>query len=192
MKFSIKILLLLISFGLSTQVLAQESILKPPAQLLLGGALELGGDKVAEILFEDGETQSVRAAQGISGYVGGEFTIPTLQQLAFRATLGFKYVTTAADNAHIRLTRIPLQFTANYYIIDDLRIGAGLVSHQNIRFRGDGIGPDVDFDPALGPIFEVAFRGVGLSAIIMDYTDEFGNSFSANAIGLTFSGTVSL
>ncbi len=152
----------------------------------------MGGDEIAEILFEDGDTQSVRSGQGISGYVGGEFTIPTIQQLAFRATLGFKYVTTAADNAHIRLTRIPLQFTANYYIIDDIRIGAGFVSHQNIRFKGDGVGPDVDFDPALGPIFEVAYRGFGISTVLMDYTDEFGDSFSANAFGLTFSGTVSL
>ncbi|RNC79336.1 MAG: hypothetical protein ED557_14730 [Balneola sp.] len=179
---------LILILGITSSVFAQKS----PVQLLLGGALEVGGEEIAEILFEDGGSQTVRSGQGISGYVGGEFTIPSLQQLAFRASLGFKYVTTAADNAHIRLTRIPFQFTANYYIIDDLRIGAGLVTHQNIRFKADGVGPDLDFDPASGTIFEVAYRGFGLSVVIMDYTDEFGNTFSATAAGLTFSGTVSL
>jgi hypothetical protein len=159
-------------------------------QLLLGGALELGGDQVAEIFFTNGESQFVRAAQGITGFAGGQLKFRDLEPLVLRGSIGIKYVTTAADNAHIRLTRIPLAFTAGWMITPDIRLSAGVVTHQSIRFRADGVGEDLDFQAAAGPVFEVAWKGVGFSFTPMTYTDEFGDTYSARAFGLTFSGVV--
>jgi hypothetical protein len=162
----------------------------PPVRFLVGGALELGGDRVAEVYFTNGNTQSVNAGQGISIAVGGEFQVPKMEKLLLRGTVGYKYVTTAADNAHIRLTRVPIQLTANWMFTDKLRVGAGLAMHRGIQFKADGVGEDVTFKGANGPVFEIAYRGVGLMYTAMTYTDQYSKTYSANAIGLTFSGTI--
>ncbi|MEM8888710.1 MAG: hypothetical protein AAGD28_12065 [Bacteroidota bacterium] len=184
--FSLSLILLLSAFHLSAQNTDQNL----PIRFLFEGALEFGGEPVAEVLFTNGDTQSVHAGQGGSIRVGGEFTVPKLEQLRFRASAGIKYVTTAADNVNIRLTRIPIHLTANWMITKDIRLGVGFVSHQNINFKADGIGDDLTFDAANGPIFEIAWKGVGLNFTLMEYMDNMGESYSANAIGLTFSGVL--
>lgn len=158
-----------------------------PLKLLINGGLELGGDKVAEVYFTNGNTQSVNAGQGISIGIGGQFQIPKMEKLFLSGTVGYKYVTTAADNAHIRLTRVPLHLTANFLATPKLRLSAGLASHRNIKFVADGIGQDVTFTPASGPIFEISYHGVGISYTAMKYQDQDNIAYSANAIGLTFS-----
>lgn len=179
--------LLFISFG---QASAQDSEKKAsPVRLLVGGALEIGGDRVAQVYFTNGETQSVRAGQGISVAVGGELQVPQLERLRLRATVGYKYVTTAADNAHIRLTRVPIQLTANYMLTEHLRAGAGLALHRGIKFTADGIGQNITFQGATGPTFDLAYRGIGLMYTHMTYTDQFGDKYGANAFGITFTTT---
>lgn len=160
------------------------------ARLLVGGALSMGGDRVAEVYFTNGGSQSVKAGQGISVAVGGEFQIPKVEKLLLRATVGYKYVTTAADNAHIRLTRVPLDFTANWMLMDRLRIGAGIAMHRAIQLKADEIGQDIRFKGASGPTFEVAYRGVGLQYTAMKYTDQQQQTYSANSIGLTFTAVI--
>lgn len=188
MKVFIPFFFLFLSFPISS--LAQEEKQNLPLKFLIQGALEFGGDPVAEVLFTNGDTQSVRAGQGGALGVGGEFRVPNLEALRFRASLGIKYVTTAAENVNIRLTRIPLHLTANYMITKDIRISAGLASHQRIRFNADGIGDDLTFPGANGPIFEVAFKGIGLSYTVMSYEDNLGEVYSANSIGITFSAVL--
>ena len=158
-----------------------------PLKFLINCALEIGGDEVAEIYFTNGNTQSVNAGQGISLGLGGQLQIPKVEKLLLRGTIGYKYVTTAADNAHIRLTRIPVHLTANFMATPKLRLSAGLASHQAIRFKADGIGQDVTFKAANGPIFEIAYDGIGLSYTAMTYQDQDKISYAATAFGLTLS-----
>ncbi len=174
----------------SVNALAQAVEKKSPVRFLIGGALEFGGDEVAKVYFTNGEDQSVRAGQGGTILIGGQFQLPKEPRLLFRATVGFKYVTTQADNAHIRLTRVPLQFTANWMITDKIRLGTGIVSHQNIKFKADGIGQDITFSGANGPIFELAYRGIGLTFTLLKYKDQSNVTYSANAIGISFSTTI--
>ena len=159
----------------------------PPLRFLMGAALELGGDKIAEVYFTNGEKQGVRAGQGISVGVGGQLQIPGAEKFLLRSTVGFKYVTTAADNAHIRLTRIPIVVTGNYMAAPKLRLSAGLSMHKGIRFKTDGLGGDYKFSPASGPIFEIAYAGVGLTYTSMKYKGQLNESYSASAVGLSFS-----
>jgi hypothetical protein len=188
MKILTFISLLAASFYYSPAI-AQDSEKKPsPIKFLMTGALEFGGDRVREIYFTNGESQSVRAGQGGSIGVGTQINLTKNEKFLLRATVGIKYVTTQADNAHIRLTRIPLVFTANYMATPKIRFGAGLAAHTNINFKADGIGPDVSFKSASGPVFEFAYSFVGISFTSMKYTDADNISYSANAIGFTFSG----
>jgi hypothetical protein len=184
----IAVLFLGISCSFLNTTFAQEAKNTPKLRLLINGALELGGDAVATVGFTNGDSQKVNAGQGISIGVGGELSLLTNEQLRIRGSIGVKYVTTAADNAHIRLTRIPLIFTANWVIEDNWRIGAGIASHQAIRFNSGGLGGDFSLKSPAGPVLELAYKGIGLSYTMHTYTDEFNTSYSANAIGITISG----
>lgn len=163
---------------------------QPATRFLVGGALELGGDRVAEVYFTNGNSQSVNAGQGISLAVGAEYQVPKVERLLFRATVGYKYVTTAADNVHVRLTRVPIQLTANWMLAANLRVGAGLALHRGIRLRADGLGEDIRFGGASGPTFDIAYRGVGLMYTAMKYTDQYHATYSANAVGIAFTAVI--
>ena len=188
-KFYPLFLFLFASNILGAQETTQKTIVKP-VRLLIEAALELGGDEVAEVYFTNGNTQSVKAGQGGSLAVGAQFQLPNLDKFLLRSTLGIKYVTTEADNVHIRLTRIPIHLTANWMLAKKLRIGAGVATHRSIRFKADGIGDDLKFDGATGPMFEISYGGVGLRYTSMKYKDDANHTYSANAIGLSFSLTV--
>lgn len=182
------ILLILAVFTLLSNSYAQESKKKSsPFRFLITGALELGGDDIAEIYYTNGEKEGVPAGQGGSLGVGAQFQIPGAEKFLIRSTVGFKYITNPADNVHIRLTRIPIVVSGNYMATSKLRLSAGLSTHRNIRFNTGGLGGDTKFKAATGPIFEIAYSGVGLSYTAMKYTDEINHTYSANAIGLTFS-----
>ncbi|WP_210486790.1 hypothetical protein [Rufibacter aurantiacus] len=186
--FSVLFLLLFASLQYSfAQEGEQLKLPYQPVRLLLGGAFEFGGDKVAQVYFTNGDDQSVHAGQGISVAVGGEFQVPKVERLLLRTTVGFKYVTTQADNAHIRLTRFPIHVTANWMATNKIRLGAGLATHQGINFKADGIGEDIEFKGATGPTFEVAYGPVGITYTAMTYKNNSNQSYSANAVGIAFS-----
>lgn len=187
MKILQKLLLLsVLSSATFSDAFAQQGEKKvSPFRLLIKGGLEYGGDDVAEVYFVDGSTQSVKAGQGASLAIGTEFQVPALKKLLFHATAGYKFVTTKADNANISLSRVPIQFTANWMATKKLRFGAGLVSHQGIRFKADGIGEDMTFRSAMGPTVELAYSVIGLTYTALTYKDQANNKYSANAIGVS-------
>src|SRR6476620_10766958 len=153
MKMTQKLTLLSLLFIASfSHLFAQENKKKDhPVRFLIRSALEFGGDDVAEVYFTNGDKQSVKAGQGGSIAIGGEFQMPHVERLLLHATVGYKYVTTQADNVHIRLTRIPINVTANWMATQKLRFGAGIASHQAIHFKADGLGQDINFAGATGP-----------------------------------------
>lgn len=184
-------LILFIIVASKNLLFAQEAEKKKsPVRLLIAGTMEFGGDPVAEVYFTDGNTQSVKAGQGVSLGVGGQFQVPDLEKLLFRATVGYKYVTTAADNAHIRLTRVPINLTANWMAFKNLRVGAGLANQQNIQFKSDGMGQDVKLKGSTGPMIELAYHGIGLTYTALNYKDQQNINYSANAVGVSFSTTI--
>lgn len=156
-----------------------------PFRLLVRGGFDFGGDKVAEIDFEDESKQSVKAGDGGWLAIGAEYQVPGLTRLLFHATAGYKYVTTKADNAHIRLTRVPIAVTANWMATKKLRLGAGLTSHQAVRFKSEGFADDLTLRATTGPTLEVAYGVLGVSYTSMSYKDQTNEKYSANAIGVS-------
>jgi len=185
------LLILLLSYSGITHAQDVLTVVKPiTIKPLLGGSLEMGGESVAEVIFTNGETQDMPAGQGGSIFGGVEISFSSLQLLTLRSTIGYKYLTTAADNVHIRLTRVPIHFSANLMLPQNIRIGAGISTHRSIRLNSDGLSQNVDFKAATAPAFEVAWKWVGLSVVPMKYVATTGEAFDATAIGLTFSGTL--
>ncbi len=188
MKLIKSTLIFLLFFSFCNKSFSQDALKKTsPLRFLIVSALELGGDKIAEVYFSNGEKQGVRAGQGISVGVGGQLQIPGADKFLLRSTVGFKYVTTAADNVHIRLTRVPIVISGSYMASPKLRFSAGMSMHRNIHFKTDGLGEDYKFQGANGATFEIAYAGVGISYTAMKYKDQSNNNYSANAVGLSYS-----
>jgi hypothetical protein len=184
-------LLALLFFGSLNYSAAQEFGKQvSPLRFLVAGALEFGGDEVAEVYFTNGNTQSVRAGQGGTIAVGGQYQFAGAEKFLLRATVGYKYVTTEADNVHIRMTRVPIQLTANYMAAKKLLLSAGFVMHRAIRFNSGGIGNNIRFKPANGSVIGISYAGIGVTYTTMRYRNEFNDAWSANAIGVAFSITI--
>lgn len=185
-KLSFILFLTFISF---TYAFGQVEEKKPtPIRFLYGVALELGGDDVAEIYYTNGTTNTIPAGQGASAFVGGELQIPKVEKFLIRASIGYKYITNPAENVHIRFTRIPIHLTANYMAAKKLRFSGGITSHRNIKFNSGGLGGNFSLKPATGPVFEIAYAGIGLTYTAMQYKGNKNDTYSANAIGLSLTG----
>ncbi|HEY5826279.1 MAG TPA: hypothetical protein VIT44_18040 [Cyclobacteriaceae bacterium] len=183
MKF---ILLSLVVFTFTICAQAQDETKYRPVRLLISGAFEFGGDEVASVLFTNGETQSVNAGQGVTGSLGAQIQFLNVEKFLLRASVGYKYLTTQADNVHIRLTRVPIQLTANFMVIKKLRLSAGLVTQTGIKFNSGGLGGDMTYKSNVGPVFEIAYSGIGISFTALKYKDEDNKSYSAMLSDLHF------
>lgn len=153
---------------------------------VLEGSIEMGGDELFTVVFTDGEEQTIRAGQGGTFAFGAELRPRQMPNLGLRGTIGYKFVTTAAENANITFTRIPVEVVASYYLQNDWRLGAGLAYHLSPKLNGDGLLPDVSFDPAAGATLELGWKALALTYTVMDYSID-GASVGANAIGLSAS-----
>ena len=148
-----------------------------------GGALGYGGDKIATVLFSDGSTQNINAGQGVEIDAGLHHWFAD-SPIDVRGTVGYKYVTTKAQNVDIHLSRVPMDLIATYHFEHGLRAGVGLSHHASIKLDGGGIAPNLAFKPANGLALEFGWKYVVARATLMDYTDEFGGKYNANSFGV--------
>lgn len=152
-----------------------------------GGFLEFGGDDVVTVTFTNNESQDLKAGQGVGAFGGGLFRPHQESVFELRGTLGFKYVTTAASNADITLTRLVWELEPR------LRFGPGFwitipaVLHTNIEYSGDGFTRDLSFDNAFGTGLRIGWRGLALRWTKLEYQDEFNNDYDASSIGFSAS-----
>ena len=150
----------------------------------LGGGLEFGGDKVAEVYFTNGADQSVNAGQGGSLFAALDYALH--KSFRIRTLAGFKYVTTAANNANIRLTRFPLQVSGIVNLDKNWWLSAGFATQQGIRFKGDGFLDDLNLTTKGGAIVGLGYNSFFLTYVGMKYKDNLQNDYDASSIGLGF------
>ena len=147
--------------------------------------LEYGGDDIASVSFTDGSEQDIKAGQGLAVAMGAHYRTSKDSPFSVRGTVGYKYVTTAASNADIHISRTVFEVLGNYAWDNGWWVGAGITRHNNIKFDGDGFGPNARFDDATGPTAEIGWRWIALSYTQLDYTDEFGEDWDASSLGIT-------
>jgi hypothetical protein len=170
-----------------TTMVAASTPKGPFLGFVIAGAGEFGGDPVATVTYTDGTSQDVNSGQGVSLAVGAELRPSHNSPLALRATVGYKYVTTMAENADITLTRIPLEVIGAYEFDGGFWAGAGVVHHTSVRFKADEL--TVPFESATGPTVRVGWRWVAASYTALTYQDEQENEYDASSFGLVFSHT---
>jgi hypothetical protein len=153
----------------------------------LGFALDLGfefgGDDFLEVYFTNGGSQKLRAGQGGTLAVGGILRPSAASPLSLRGTVGFKFVTTAADNANIMFTRIPVELVGSYSFPNAVRVGAGVVHHANNKFNGDGFVDDATFSPATGFTAELGYKAFAVTYTALNYKVKGGDPFNGGSIG---------
>ncbi len=182
MKIMKKILLLLLMNSFAA--FSQNQNIK--ARFLINGALEFGGDDLAYVVYDDGHTQNINAGQGGTIAIGGELDFLKTKGLFLRGTLGYKYLTSSASNAHIRLTRIPIEISLNYNVVKKMWLGVGLVTHSGIKLNFDGLAENERFNSNLGTILKLGYGGLGISFTVMKYEGRYNDDYNANSFGLFF------
>lgn len=183
LKFSFFFYSVLITFFLFSHSLSAQDKTKG-FSFSLGGALELGGDKVAQVYFTNGEDQSVNAGQGGSILAGLDYTFN--KSFGLRAVLGYKYVTTAATNANITLTRFPMRLSGVVHFTPKWWASAGFATQQRIVFKGDGILDNFKLSTSGGPHIELGYNQLFLSYTGMKYKDNQNGVYDASCFGLGF------
>lgn len=146
--------------------------------------LEYGGDNIATVEFEDGDSQHIKTGSGITVGLGAHYRAAG-SPFSVRGTVGYKYATTQASNADISVGRAVIEVVGNYLFVNDWWVGAGLTHHTAIKFRGDGFVDNIDFKDATGPTVEVGWRWIALSYTNLDYETKFGTEGDASSFGLT-------
>lgn len=182
------IILIIVVSLISVSIFAQKTE-NSFAKFLIEGGIEYGGDELLEVFFTNGGNQTMKAGQGGYIAVGGEFQFPSVEKILIRTTIGIKYNTTAADNANIRLTRVPINLIGYLKVTEDIRVGGGVSVHQNVQFKGDDFVADVEFTSKIGPRFEIGYKWVALTYTSVNYTAATDDKFSASSLGLSVSFT---
>ncbi len=153
---------------------------------LLNLDLDYGGDDLVTVSFEDGDSQNVKAGQGVAFGVGGWYQPMENVPFEIQAAVGYKYVTTAATNADIKVTRTTLQLGGVYRFENDWYVGGSLLQHMSPELDGDGFFEDIEFDDATGFQVEAGWKWIGVHYTKMDYSADGFADADASHFGVRF------
>ena len=153
--------------------------------------LSTGGDKIAEVIFDDGSKETIYG--GGTYMFGGGILVDTLSDSSIyqtQLTINYKFDSSNASNGDISWDRYPLELI-QFFNTDQWRLGAGLSYHLSPSVSGSGFasGFDANFDDALGFVAEIdylfddqGFIGGRISSI--EYKSEYGGTMDGSSIGL--------
>jgi hypothetical protein len=150
---------------------------------------DTGGDKIVTVTFTNGDTQSIRAGEGL--YLGAGVSILSDEKnLEFLATANYKYAAIHADNGDLTWTRIPLD-ALMFYRWEKVRLGGGLTFQMSPKLKGSGQASsvNVNVDNAIGLLVQADYLmgkvALGARATFVDFKAN-GASASGNSVGITF------
>jgi hypothetical protein len=148
-------------------------------------AAEFGGDNVVKVFYRNGDTQNLRAGQGVTLSVGAHYQ-PVSVPIDFAATVGYKLVGTSDYHTDLGIYRVVLKFTGTYALPNHFWIDAGPVLHTATRVQGDGYVPDINFDDSVGFTVGAGWRWVGVTYTNMHYNSALTGRVDASNVGATF------
>ena len=150
--------------------------------VVLEAAGEFGGDDLFRVYYRHGGSQTVRAGEGVL-LDGGVHFRPVSLPIDFAATVGYKFVRTAAYNTDLGVDRVVFKFTGTVPLGNHFWVTAGPVWHTGIKLNGDGFIPDVHFDDAVGGMGGIGWRWLGLTYTYIKYHAPEGD-FDASNVGI--------
>jgi hypothetical protein len=154
----------------------------------LEAAYEFGGADLATAYFQDGSTNNIRAGQGLTLGVGGNYRPTQLSPWDISLIAGYKFDQAGDSDHNIKFERIPIELIGSYEWQNGIRLGAGPVYHTNVKLDGGGFFPDVSLKNAFGGQVQVGWKWVALSYTFIRYEDDFGDSVDGGNWGIRFIG----
>ena len=156
----------------------------------------LGGSTLAEVEFDDGDTERVRAGSGIYLALGVAHLMFNKQMdVGVRAGYLFDLVTAeneAGDKTVVSFTRKPVDFFSHYWL-DRHCLGGGLTMHFDPQFSSRETSDDASYHDTLGIYGEYLYHFVGTGSAFgvkylqIKYKDkETGEVSDGSAWGITF------
>jgi hypothetical protein len=169
----------------ATAVVSQAAELRP----VFVAGYDTGGDKIVNVKFTNGDSDSIRANEGL--YAGGGISVLNDDEnIEFLGTVSYKYSSVHADNGDITWTSIPIDALL-FYRMRSFRIGAGPTFVMSPRLKGSGIagGLNTTVDNAVGLVVQADYLlgkvAIGLRATFVDYKAG-GATAKGNGVGLSF------
>lgn len=171
---------------------------------LLRGNADYGGDELLTVPYENGDTETIRAGDGLQLAFG--VALDHSARWQSEATVGYRLGGAVGENGALEFDSIPYELLTFYRSpTGKWRAGGGLVYVTNLDLTGTGVvdGFQADFKDSLGFILEAdwylglkdkkylknekSMAYFGLRGTIIDYevvqTDE---TFKGNSVGLVF------
>src|SRR5262249_6654905 len=148
-----------------------------------------GGAKLGSVTFPSGESDSIRANDGL--YLGGGISVLNEDKnIEFLGTVSYKFASIHASNGDIDWTRVPLDALL-FYRMQSFRVGAGLTYVMSPKISGSGVagGLNVKVDDALGFLVQADYLigkvNIGLRGTFVDYKAG-GQTAKGSGVGVTF------
>ena len=159
---------------------------------LIEAGLHTGGDKLINVPFTSGESESIYAGDLLSVSVGA---VADHGSFEMRYKYGYKFDSITALNGSVDWERNTIDVLAMYKYNTNWRLGGGLTYHLNPEVSGTGVvSGSVKYDDSLGFMAEADyFWGNGNSGYFglvftaIDY-DIGSVSISGNSIGINVGG----
>jgi hypothetical protein len=151
---------------------------------VLEAAAEFGGDNVVKVFYTNGDTQDIRAGQGVTLSGGLHYQLPRFP-LDSAATVGYKFVRTSDYHTDLGINRVVFKVTGTYELPRHFWIDAGPVWHTAVKLNGDGYVPDIDFDDAIGVTAGFGWRWFGVTYTGIRYSSPLTGGVDANNVGVT-------
>ncbi len=159
-------------------------------KIIFQGAIEGGGDDLITLYYTDGHSETVRAGGLL--LLGGGIAYQTLadnERLQTRLTFNWKSDSTSEADGEMDWNHFPLELI-QFYEGEKIAMGIGLTYHLAPSLKGSGrlAYYDVDFENALGNVFELNYKLSKTGFVGFRYTSiEYEYSNSGNTVdGSTF------
>jgi len=162
------------------------------ARFAIVAGYDAGGDKIVNINYSNGKTDSIRANEGLR-LGAGVSLLNEAGNVEFLGTASVKYLYLHADNANLTWMSFPLDALV-FYRRQSFRLGGGLTYAMNPQILGSGAAASVEMklDNELGAVLQgdylVGPISLGLRYTMLEYKLS-GSTVKSNGLGISFGFT---
>jgi len=171
----------------SISAFANEDTTESPVSFSLVAGIAVGGDKLADIDYDNDTSDSIKAGSGFAFGGGVNFQINT--NWSVQSNLAYFFDTDNADNADIGITRLTLDLIPYYKINNDFKVGAGITYHINPEFEYEitNISKSIiEFDSAMGLVASVGYELQSVNSWVeLRYTAIDYEASNVNFLGMS-------
>ena len=177
--------------ALATLALASTAFAGEGLRPVFGMAVTGGGEKLATVVYTNGNTQTIKSGGLLHIFGGVEYEAPAF---AIQANVGYHVDDTTASNGSVKFARVPLELLAFWKATDSWRLGGGVRKAGSAKISSSGAASNVGgstLDSKLGVVLqgEYTFWGDRGSVFLRQVSEKYTVNrvdISGNHVGLGF------